>query len=196
MIAGITVELPLFVAIAKWLPIPTLRYAFALPGRLDEYGHQAIQNMRNIAAINETAGKSGTSIFTKLDDSDKNASLTDYEIEHEASNLTVAGSDTTGISLTYTVWALLRPQNKSCKAKLMEELSTASPETQLSSLPYLNSVVKEGLRLYGAAPGSLPRVVPKGGAVLGGFAMPEGSTVSTQAYTYHREEQIFPNPDK
>ena len=197
MFSGICVELPeMVVAIAKKLPIPALRHVFDLPKRLNQYGHQAIQNMRSAAAANESTGKPNICVFTKLGDSEKNASLTDFDVEHEASNLIVAGSDTTGISLTYAIWALLRPQNVSCKAKLIAELKNSSAGTPLSALPYLTCIIKEALRLYGAAPGSLPRMVSQGGAVLGGYHMPEGTTVSTQAYTFHRDPQVFPDPEK
>ena len=37
----------------------------------------------------------------------------------------------------------------------------------------LDAVVREGLRLHPAAPASLPRVVPKGGATLSGLRIPE-----------------------
>ena len=197
MFSGICVELPeLVVSIAKKLPIPALRHVFALPRRLDEYGHQAIQNMRSAAAANESIGRPNICVFTKLGDSEKNASLTEYDVEHEASNLIVAGSDTTGNSLTYAIWALLRPQNESSKTKLISELEGANAETQLSTLPYLTCVIKEALRLYGAAPGSLPRMVPIGGAVLGDYHMPGGTTVSTQAYTFHRDPQVFIDPER
>lgn len=69
-------------------------------------------------------------------------------------------------------------------------------ETDLEALPLLNAVIEEALRLYGAAPGSLPRVVPRGGAALGGYFIPEGTTVCTQAFTLHRDSNLFPNPEK
>ncbi len=59
----------------------------------------------------------------------------------------------------------------------------------------MNKVIDETLRLYSAAPGSLPRIVPAGGAILGGYHIPGGTTVSTQAYTFHRNPKIFPNPE-
>ncbi len=39
-------------------------------------------------------------------------------------------------------------------------------------LPYLNAAVQEGLRLYGAGSGVLPRSEPAGGKVLGTHALP------------------------
>lgn len=47
-------------------------------------------------------------------------------------------------------------------------------DAQLEKLPYLNCVIDEALRLYGAAPGSLPRSAPKGGFTLpSGYFIPE-----------------------
>lgn len=39
--------------------------------------------------------------------------------------------------------------------------------------------------------GALPRIGSAGGRMLGGRFIPEGSTVSTQAYTLHREPSVF-----
>jgi cytochrome P450 len=61
-----------------------------------------------------------------------------------------------------------------------------------------------GLRLYGAAPSLLERVVPcstsKNGATdeifdLMGYALPPGTIVSTQAWSMHRDASIFPSPE-
>jgi cytochrome P450 len=99
------------------------------------------------------------------------------------------------VTLTYLVWAVLkRPQ---LQAALEEEVAALSPELlpeELQRAPLLNSIIDEALRLYGAAPGLLPRTVPEGGATLEGHFVPAGTTVTTQAYTLHRDPEIFPNP--
>lgn len=74
-----------------------------------------------------------------------------------------------------------------------------------SKLYLLGFTIKHaGLRLYGAAPSLLERVVPasttKNGSVseafdLLGFALPAGTIVSTQAWSMHRDDSIFPSPD-
>ena len=66
----------------------------------------------------------------------------------------------------------------------------------LKKLSYMGQVIEESLRLYGAAPGDLPRAVPAGGKRLCGHYIPGGLTVTTQAYTMHRDPQIFPEPEK
>lgn len=101
-----------------------------------------------------------------LDEAEAGTSLlSDAEIEREASNLIVAGSDTTAV--TYLIWAVLK--HPSIKQKLQEKVDALSPgfsRKEANALPYLGMVVKETLRLYGAAPGSLPRTVPQGGRNL------------------------------
>jgi cytochrome P450 len=81
--------------------------------------------------------------------------------------------------------------------KLEAEVAQLDPDYSdagLEKLPYVNAVVDEALRLYGAAPGSLPRQAPKGGVTLhGGYFIPENTTVSSQAYSFHRNESVYRN---
>ncbi len=90
----------------------------------------------------------------------------------------------------------------------------------LQDLPYLGAFVKEGLRrhnlhylscdglfqglrLYGAAPSLLERVVPDSSAKtaipeafdLMGYALPPGTLVATQAWSAHRNSAVFPSPE-
>lgn len=99
------------------------------------------------------------------------------------------------MTLTYLIWAVLkRPQ---LQAALEAEVAALSPELlpgELQQAPLMNSIIDEALRLYGAAPGPLPRTVPDGGATLANHFIPAGMTVTTHAYTLHRDPDIFPNP--
>ena len=91
--------------------------------------------------------------------------------------------------------ALQRP---ALQAELEQEVAHLSPNFSESEIiekcPLLNATIEETLRLYGAAPSSLPRVVPPGGAKLGGHFIPSGVTVDTQAYTLHRDPRIWSDP--
>lgn len=197
MISGIRTELSIFVKLAGYLPIPTLQKALKLSERLDSYGRVAIENYSEY--LNSSKDTASYSLFSKFLDSSKNNELPIPEISAEASNLIIAGSDTTAVSLTYLVWTLHRPQHKDIKEKLLNEIHSLPVDASIadiSNLRYLRTVVNESLRLYGAAPGSLPRVCPPGGAKLGSYFMPGGTIVSTQAYTLHRDAAIFENPER
>lgn len=123
--------------------------------------------------------------------------LTELDIQTEAGNLILAGSDTTAFSLTYITWSVLA--HPDIQAKLEEEVAALHDgftDADLEMLPFLTAVINETLRIWGASSGSLPRTVPRGGAELAGHFVPEGYTVSTQSWTLHRDERFWPEPEK
>lgn len=65
---------------------------------------------------------------------------------------------------------------------------------ELRELALLNQAIKETLRLCSSILAALPRSVPSDGAEVAGYFLREGTTVSTQAYTLHRDPEIFENP--
>lgn len=156
-----------------------------------EYGAVAIQNMRSGQGNN-------MNLFGQMlaaCDNYEKAALPDQAVREEAGNLIVAGSDTTAVTLTYIIWAVLK--DSALQARLEEEVAGLSDQldmTDLETSPLLNSVIEETLRLYGAAPGALPRDVPSQGMIVGGHQLPAGTEVSTQAYTLHRDSRIFQEP--
>jgi cytochrome P450 len=108
-----------------------------------------------------------------------------------------AGIDTTGDGLCFLMWELSRPQNLRIQDRLYEELQSAPSNTPLDKLPYLDAVIKEGLRCFPPIPMSFPRYVPAGGRTIDGYFLPQDTIVSCQPYTVHRlHEDIFPDPDR
>lgn len=156
-----------------------------------DYGALAVRNMKNASA--NTQNLFGQMLAQA--DSQEKTNLKDSTVRQEAANLIVAGSDTTAVTLTYLVWAVLKqPHLQSALEEEVAGLSDALDGEELKQAPLLNSVIEEALRLYGAAPGSLPRVVPDEGVTFCGHFIPGGTEVSTQAYTMHRDENTFPEP--
>ncbi|KAH7146882.1 cytochrome P450 monooxygenase [Dactylonectria estremocensis] len=130
-----------------------------------------------------------------LNESDPEDRFSEREALLEAIMLVVAGSGTTAITLTYLCWAVMF--NPAYQKRLEEELASVGQDfgdAQLEALPFLNAVVQETLRLYGAAPGGLPRTSPKGGCRLAGFYIPEGLTINTQAFSLHRDPLTYNDP--
>ncbi|KAJ6453562.1 cytochrome P450 [Mycena sanguinolenta] len=121
----------------------------------------------------------------------------------------VAGTDTTSISLSYFLWELTRRQD--ILRKLRDEIDAVMPDPEaipdikvLNGMEYLNAFIKEGLRLYGAAPSLLERVVPVStsknfagadGFDLMGYALPPGTIVATQSWSLHRDPAVFQSPE-
>ncbi|KZT38154.1 cytochrome P450 [Sistotremastrum suecicum HHB10207 ss-3] len=114
----------------------------------------------------------------------------------------IAGSDTTATTLAYICWELSKRPD--IMRSLREEIDLAMPDARsipdiqvLQNLPYLNALLKEGLRLYSAAPAMLERVVPIGkDFAVHNVAIPGDTIVGSQAWSSHRRPEIFPQPEK
>lgn len=185
--SGIGVELSLLRHVGSWIPTETCKRMFRSTPFLTEYGTRAVQGSKERG---DTAN-----IFAKIiSEGEKGVGLDETDVAIEATALVVAGSDTTAISLTYLVWAVLsRPDIQDALQKELACLPDSYVDQDLEDLPLLNAVIDETLRLYGAAPGGLPRNVPAEGADIAGYYMPGGTIVTTQAYTIHRDDRLFEN---
>ncbi|KAF5255348.1 hypothetical protein FOXYS1_14246, partial [Fusarium oxysporum] len=190
LMSGIRAELSWIYPLLQRLPFQGLKKLLNADNVVFDHGAIAVQNMQSAGD-----GFSKANLFSQMlaeSDSQDKTNLSLLSVQQEAGNLIVAGSDTTAVTLTYLIWAVLKqPQ---LQAELEREISELSDELtfdELKSAPLLNSVIEETLRLYGAAPGALPRVVPGKGLDVCGHYIPPGTVVSTQAFTLHRSENIF-----
>ena len=191
-LSGMRSELPLVHTILEWIPIKSIQHNLQSVQRIEAYG---VLSIRRNKTLREKGQEAPGTLFSKTVTQGDEKALTDYEVEREASNFIVAGSDTTAVTLTYLIWAVMRhPEVRSRLQSEVDDLKPNFTKDDAQSLEYLNMVIQEALRLYGAAPGALPRTVPPGGRELEGHYLPEGATVSTQAYTLHRLADVFPNP--
>ena len=110
-----------------------------------------------------------------------------------------------GIVLTYAMYEI--SQRSELQSSLRKELMTleiplsyppcknmlsTSTLRQLDSLPLLDAVLTETLRLHAPFPSPEPRVVPRGGVVIEGYFIPAGVTISSSAYCLHRNEVAYP----
>lgn len=185
-------ELPLARTILEWTPIPAVQ-------RLLNTDEEVQKIATDVMARTMRSGIGTANIFSKIvaEKEKGTQALSNYQLAFEAGGFIVAGSGTTAVSLTYLVWAVLSSPDVQVKLEAeVGALVEGYTDIQLEALPYLSAVIEETLRLYGAAPGALPRTVPKGGAKLAGYFIPQGITVSTQAYSYHRDALVYHKPEE
>nr|GAT42721.1 cytochrome P450 [Mycena chlorophos] len=139
------------------------------------------------------------------------------EVVTEAMLLLTAGADTTANSLTAILFYILthpdvhakvvaelnsvnagvavfnsRPQALRLQSSI--ELKTITDSLPLyeetKSLPYMNTTIEEGLRLFATNAFGLPRVVGPEGFEMDGVSVPSGCEVSAPAYTIQRDPRI------
>ncbi|BGO92808.1 hypothetical protein NBRC10512_007927 [Rhodotorula toruloides] len=134
----------------------------------------------------------------------KNADGSPYsirQIEVAASSILGAGSDTTAVTMRALLYFIVR--DPAVYAKVMREIENAFDSGLLSlpikysdgtKLSYFQSCLKETLRLHPAVPWTLPRVVPKEGAVLAGRYYAPGTQVAMSPFVFHRRTEAF-GPD-
>ncbi|KAI2930329.1 hypothetical protein CBS147321_10577 [Aspergillus niger] len=120
-----------------------------------------------------------------------------------------AGHETSAVALTYLFWELSK--HPDLQSALREELHTLEPKIlyprpsssrdlptpkSIDSLPLLDAIVTETLRLHAPIPGIQPRVTPSPGCTLVGYSdIPGNTRVSAQAYSLHRNPEVFPEPE-
>ncbi|KAL6703106.1 hypothetical protein ACN47E_010243 [Coniothyrium glycines] len=109
-----------------------------------------------------------------------------------------AGSDTTAIGLSSAIYYLYH--HVDALVKLRNEIDAMARDGLISdpvtfqeaqSMPYLQAVIKEGLRIHPAVGTILPRKVPKGGVNLAGTFFPEGTDVGANAWVLHYSKKIY-----
>ena len=184
-------HLPWLYLVLKWTPIAAIQRGVYASRLLYHQGQAAVTNSRTTAERQNVFAK----VMAEAERDD--GTMTDQEICVEAGSFSLAGTDTTATTLTYLIWAVLsRPTLQKLLQDEVGALRKPLSDSELEKLPVLNAVIKEALRLYGAAPGALPRITPAGGVKLGEYFVPAGTTVSTQAWTMHRDSTLFENPDQ
>lgn len=121
----------------------------------------------------------------------------DHVVASCVSNI-VAGSDTTAISLSATLYYLITTPH-SLEA-LRSEIDMFRSQSRLSSqptfsetqqMPYLQAVIREALRMHPVTGLPLERVVPEGGVEIGGRHIPARSIVGTNPWVEHRNTVVF-----
>ena len=121
----------------------------------------------------------------------------DKSLRDQIATLFFAGHETSATGLCWIHWALSRhPQ---FRAQMREEvvsllgdrLATAE---EVHQLQYTGQVIDESLRLHSPIH-SISRVAMEDNTV-GGYHIPKGTTVAISMYAIHRQEHLYPDPEK
>lgn len=124
--------------------------------------------------------------------------MTVKEMKANASNLVLAGSETTATLLSGTIYQLLK--NPSAMAQITAEVRGAfgsSDEIDLfsvSKLKYALAVLDETMRIYPPVPSQAARRVPSGGDTVEGQFLPGGTVIQLPQYPAYHLSSNFKKP--
>ncbi|KAK4189128.1 putative cytochrome P450 E-class, group I [Podospora australis] len=114
-------------------------------------------------------------------------------------DFSVAGSITTAAAIRHTFLALM--SNPMAYARLQKEIddginggSISSPiiaDAEAQALPYLQAVIREGLRMWPPTTGLGSKQVPKAGDVICGYTVPEGTRIANNFSGIMRVKSIW-----
>lgn len=126
--------------------------------------------------------------------------LTKEEAQEELLVAVIAGSDTTATAIRSTLLFLMT--SPLTYQKLKVEVKDAIQDHRIScpiqasesrNLPYLQAVIKEGLRMFPPVPHMMMVAAPKGGDVLKGIQVPEDTQIGVAYWPLVRDKGVFGN---
>lgn len=115
----------------------------------------------------------------------------DKGMHDQLRTLLAAGHDTTATSLTWALYHIYRDDQ--VRERVAAELACRPAPQQMSSLPYLNAVVKESMRMHPPVPIVLRRL--KKPHTISGIPYPAGQVVGIGLYSLHFNPEIWSRPD-
>ncbi|KFK28202.1 hypothetical protein AALP_AA8G485600 [Arabis alpina] len=131
---------------------------------------------------------------------DENAEyrITRHHIKSLFVDLILGGTDTSAQAMEWTMAEIVN--NSNVFDRLRGEIdsvvgkSRLIQETDLPNLPYLQAVVKEGLRLHPPSPLLLRKFIQ--GCNVGGFYIPKNTTLLVTGYDVMRDHDSWEDPDE
>lgn len=124
--------------------------------------------------------------------------LTQEELAGESLLQVIGGSDTSAATIRVVLLNLM--SSPPCYKRLQVEIDSAIASGKISSpiknseakqLPYLQAVIKEGLRIMPPATGLFSKQVPQEGDTINGMLVPGGTQISSCSFGIHHSKKTF-----
>ncbi|GIZ48171.1 hypothetical protein CKM354_001124400 [Cercospora kikuchii] len=129
---------------------------------------------------------------------DQSGRITDGEVMRAAMTNVFAGSDTTSIALTSILFHLYQsPRHlERLRSELEEAIQNKTASENITfqeaqKLPFLQAIIKEGMRVFPSVALPMPRVVPAEGCNIAGVDFPPGTIVGINPWVAHANKDVF-----
>ncbi|XP_020592817.1 geraniol 8-hydroxylase-like [Phalaenopsis equestris] len=157
----------------------------------------------DVVMDNRSAGDGGRTNHDLLDvllqlNREENSKLNRRIIKSLLMDSFVAGSETSSTTVEWAMAELLRRPELMATAR--DEIATVIglerevEESDMSSLPFLQAVLKETLRLHPPVPLLLPRKA-EASTEINGYMVPKRSQLLVNVWAIGRDERVWENPD-
>ncbi|KAI1081392.1 cytochrome P450 [Whalleya microplaca] len=176
----------LLVAIAKSIPA---KWTTGLAKNQTQYSRDKVDQRL-------AKGSGQKDFLTKLVDKVRKGEVSKEQMVAHTATLVVAGGETTSTAMAAITYYLIK--SPTSHEKLKNEVRRRYKSLQeidimsTAHLPYLQAVIKEGLRIFPPAPGGMPRVSP--GMTVDGYYVPAGSEFYVSNWAASHDEQYFHEP--
>lgn len=152
---------------------------------------------RQIAERRRDPGKARKDVLAMLLEAkdDEGQGMTDVELRDELVTALAAGHETTATALAWAMERILSAPRvyERVRREVRDAAGDADPDPEkLASLPYLDAIVKEVLRLRPVIP-VVGRVL-KEPFTIGGYELPAGTAVAPCIYLAQRSPDVYPEP--
>ncbi|KAJ3878551.1 cytochrome P450 [Lentinula edodes] len=166
---------------------------------MSRIGHNLLRDTQ--ASLRDTGGEKSEnwdsrdllSLLVRSNMSGEQGQMSDDDVLAQVPTFLVAGHETTSTATTWALFALV--QHPDVQHKLREELlytlSTENPSMdELNSLPYLDKVVRETLRVHAPVPGTM-RVAAKDDVIPLGKPLIDRKGVARDSVSVQKGQTIF-----
>lgn len=166
--------------------------------KLDKFTTDIIERRRHLRKQNAPIRE--CLLDHMLDISERHSDFTEEDIINEANTFMLAGQDSVGASVAFTLFLLAK--HKDVQERCWTEINNIFGEdtervptmNDLRRMTYLEQCIKESLRLYPSVP-ILARQISED-IQMGDHLVPKGSMICINVYGIHHSPNIYADPQR